>query len=351
MIHAGRRFPPMSSLLPVIMLLAVCFIYAGDPPPAVNEAHYLVKAKNFWQPQWCQNDLFAASGKAHWLFYVVFGWPTQLVSLTTTAWIGRGVGWTLIACGWTTLGRTLELSDRTIVAAFLIWLAGIEYANLAGEWVVGGIEAKVPAYGLVLFGLSDLLRNRWRRVWIWFGAAAAFHVLTGGWSVVAAMIAYGIRYQPWRGGHPRPTFFSKELFIGGSLSLVGLVPPLAMNWEATDSETNAAARTYAYFRISHHLTPAAFHLSWYLRHFGLVVLTAATVIVWRRQAKADHPLHRLVAFGLGAFAITTAGLIVGILPAIAPDFAAKLLRLYWFRLGDGMVPMILALTLAVLACE
>ena len=29
----------------------VFVLYAGDPAPAINEAHYLAKAKNFWQPQ------------------------------------------------------------------------------------------------------------------------------------------------------------------------------------------------------------------------------------------------------------------------------------------------------------
>ena len=77
----------------VLLLVGLFFIYAGDMPPMVNEAHYLVKAKNFWQPDWCANDLFAASGKAHTVFYVTFGWLTRILSLEAAAWIGRFAGW------------------------------------------------------------------------------------------------------------------------------------------------------------------------------------------------------------------------------------------------------------------
>ena len=84
-------------VLEIGMLVLLFYIYAGDPAPHVNEAHYLVKAKNFWDSTWCGQDLFAASGKAHTTFYFLFGWPTKFVSLETTAWIGRIVGWTMLA--------------------------------------------------------------------------------------------------------------------------------------------------------------------------------------------------------------------------------------------------------------
>ena len=82
-----------------LLLLTLFFVYAGDPPPMVNEAHYLVKAKNFWQPDWCASDLFASSEKAHATYYTLFGWPTLFLSLETTAWLGRVVGWLVLAFG------------------------------------------------------------------------------------------------------------------------------------------------------------------------------------------------------------------------------------------------------------
>ena len=37
--------------------------------------------------------------------------------------------------------------------------------HMAGEWVIGGVEAKGFAYVLVFLGLEALVRKRWNRMW------------------------------------------------------------------------------------------------------------------------------------------------------------------------------------------
>ncbi|MDA8744066.1 hypothetical protein N9N28_05485 [Rubripirellula amarantea] len=327
--------------LEMLVLVGLFFVYAGDAPPMVNEAHYLVKAKNFWQPEWCANDLFAASGKAHVLFYSTFGYLTQWVSLSTSAWIGRVIGWTLIAAGLSRLCRVfsresgLPHSLMYTWAVAIGWIAGIEYGNLAGEWVIGGIEAKVPAYGFVLFGIADLIQRRWNRVWVWFGAAAGFHVLTGGWSVVAAMVAWWIteRNQP---ANIRCPLVTRWLVLGGVLSLPGVIPAVQLSMGADPQDSAAAASVYSYFRISHHLMPAAFDFWWYLRHACLLFLLFALALTATKDTPAKR---RLMAWTIGVIAIAAVGMLVGFLPPVAPDLAAKLLRYYWFRVSDAIVPL------------
>ncbi|TWT99035.1 DUF6798 domain-containing protein [Neorhodopirellula pilleata] len=333
----------------VSAIVALFFIVAGDAPPGVNEAHYLTKAKNFWDPEWCRKDLFVTSGKAHWFFYWTFGWPTLFVSLSTTAWIGRAVGWALIAYGLTRLTRSLRLPVGYSLIIAIVWLAGIQNGNLAGEWVVGGIEAKVPAYGLVLLGLSELVARRWNRVWIYFGTAAAFHVLTGGWSVVAGWVAFvwleRIQRNP---NEPKARFLTPALFVGGVISLLGLIPALGMSSGATAAESVSAAKTYAYFRISHHLLPSAFHFDWYVRHGILTLVTIVFLATYlHRRKKASQELTAVAAFAAGALFISIAGLFVGMLPAVSPDWGARLLRFYWFRLADAITPLALACAVAV----
>ncbi len=322
--------------LEVLLLVGLFFIYAGDSAPMVNEAHYLVKAKNYWDPGWCSQDMFVASENAHATFYVFFGWPTKYLSLAETAWLGRLVGWLLLAIGLQRLSSVLFRQSFLSPAVALLWIAGVEYGNLAGEWVVGGIEAKVPAYGLILLALSCLVERRWNWVWVLLGGAAAFHVLSGGWAVIAAMGCW------WMTERRRPCgvkLFTPALFLGGAISLFGLGPALSMSFGADSEQAATAARIYSYFRIKHHLLPADFFLGWYLRFSALVLMMVGGLSLYRNRDEAIRIFGWFVSATLG---ISVAGLLLGFLPPYAPDLAAKLLRYYWFRLADAMVPLMVA---------
>lgn len=316
------------------LILAVLVIYAGDPVPAINEAHYLLKAKNFWQPEFLSRDAFVTSGKAHATFYATFGLLTQVGSLGFAAWAGRWIGWSTIAVGWQRLSWAVLPRKYASLATVLVWLPAIEHGNLAGEWVVGGIEAKVPAYGFVLFGLAALVRDRWRAVWPLLGAASAFHVLVGGWSVLIAGCVFIL--SPARRSWHRQLL---PLLGGGILALGGLLPALWLTAGTDPAEATEAARIYVYERISHHLLPADFKPAWYARHGALVVLAIAAVAM----CAPDPPLRRLSRFAAGAVLLAVIGVLLGLLPATHPDLAARLLRFYWFRLTDVAVPMALAI--------
>ena len=319
-------------------MVLLMYVYAGDPPPAVNEAHYLTKAKNFWQPDWCAGDLFVSSGKAHATFYATFGALTTWMSLSGAAWAGRWIGWTMLAVAAQRLSWSVAPVRYASLLVVMLWIVGVERANFAGEWVVGGIEAKVPAYALVLLAMERMVRGRWTWVWPLLGAASAFHVLVGGWSVIAAAVAWGCSGRQ-RGSLRQQVI---PLVIGGALSLLGLLPSILLSAEATPSQATMAARIYAYQRISHHLLPASFPWQWYARHAALLAVTAA--VLW---PVVRRPTVRPIAgFTLGAVIIAALGLLVGMLPALAPDLAARLLRFYWFRLTDAVTPLALAIGLA-----
>ena len=321
--------------LEVICLLLIFFAIAGDPAPMVNESHYLIKAKSFWDPSWCINDPFVASGKAHATFYYTLGYFTQYCSLETTAWIGRFIGWFMIALGLSHLSWNLFRKSFLCIPLAMIWTAGIEWGNLAGEWVIGGIEGKVPAFGLVLFSLGDMVDRKWNRTWILLGGASAFHVLTGGWSVIAAMTAWWITERPREDATP---LFRWPIFIGGTIALLGLGPALALESGVTAEESLRAARIYTYFRLPHHLVPSSFHPSWYLRHGLLVCLVAVLALSTHQPAR----FKSLKAYTATAFGFSCVGFVVGGAIRWNPDLSASLLRYYWFRLADAMVPLLFA---------
>lgn len=324
----------------ILLVFAVFFVHAGDPPPAINEAHYLVLAKNFWQPQWCDRDLFVTSDKPHILYHAAVGPLTNLFSLDTAAWIARVAGWMLLAVGLRAVCRAVSDRDFVCVLVAVIWIAGLEWFNFAGEWVVGGIEAKVPAYALVLCAMAQMAKGNWPWVWPLLGLASAFHVLVGGWTVLAAMAAYAITGR----GASTPVRQIVPLVVGGLIALIGLIPGLKMSAAADPGLSVAAAKIYTYARLSHHLLPTSFASSWYWRHGLIVVITMG--LVW--SLRRDKRFQPLVWLTVGCWGIALCGLGVGFLDHYSKELAARLLRYYWFRASDAITPLTLALAVAVI---
>ncbi len=261
--------PPRARWWEVLLILLVFFAIAGEPVPHLNEPHYLGRLKHFWDPSWCAGDLFLDSPDAHGLFVWSFGWVTKYLSLTATAWVGRALAWTFLAWAWQRLNWRLVPVPLASVLAAALWVTLTETAHLAGEWVVGGAEAKCFAYAFVLLALRELVDRRWNRTWILLGAASAFHVLVGGWSVVICAGIWlkqkGVRTIFSDGHIARLQALEKNssapfwqmlpgLVVGGLLALIGIVPAIALTWHQPPEIVAEANQIYVFERLPHHLS-------------------------------------------------------------------------------------------------
>jgi len=329
------------AVVEILLIVGLFFAVAGVATPGINEAHYLVKSKNFWDPSWCSRDLFVASGNPHWLFHATFGALTQWCSLSVSAWIGRSIGWTMLAIGIHAVTRTMTDRSGASLGVAVIWIAGIEYFNLAGEWVIGGIEGKVPAYGLLLFAIAWMVEGKWWRVWPTLGLASGFHVLVGGWSVLAGLVVY------WRCGRKQESVALQllPLCAGGVIAMSGIYPAWALTQGVDQDAVAAAAKIYTFERLSHHLTPAGLETAWYVRHSVLIVIFGC--VSWR--LRDDERFTVIRWFTVMMVSLAVIGLVLGLLPSVAPELSAKLLRYYWFRMTDSIVPLAVALAWARLA--
>jgi len=343
------------------LILAVFFIVGGAPTPHVNETHYLTKAKHYWDPSYCPGDMFLDSADPHLTFYWAFGWLTRFVSLPAVAWIGRLAAWLLIAIAWQRLSRAIVPAPWTAALSAAVWLALIEHGNFAGEWVVGGVEAKCFAYGFVLLGLAAMATGRWTATWIWFGAAAAFHVLVGAWAVLAGLCV-------WVTDPDARMPLAKMLpglIAGGLLSLPGVSPALMLERNADPAVVEEAARIYVFDRLPHHLAPLtlpADELTLRFTRFGVMAATMVALWAWAswqasRPNAASLPnssaiqwpallrIMRLAGFALVASCL---GLAIEAVLFNQPSIAARVLRYYWFRQADVAVPLAVSLAGAAL---
>lgn len=328
------------------LILMVFFALAGEAAPHVNEPHYLGRMKHFWDPSWCAGDVFLESPDAHGLFVWAFGWVTKYLSLTATAWVGRVAAWSLLAWAWQRLSWRLIPVPLASVLSAALWVTLTELAHLAGEWVLGGVEAKCFAYVFVLVTLRELVDGRWNRVWISLGLASAFHVLVGGWSIVVCAGLWLLGAKP--AGFVRSAIsMLPGTVVGAALALVGLVPALALSWGQPPEIVAEANQIYVFERLPHHLAlltlPTDEFLQRFWRHAALVAVLWLLGRAVRSEDSESSGLRLVASYAWGAVLLSVIGFTIEIALWNRPAMAASLLRFYWFRLSDVAVSLAVSL--------
>ncbi len=338
---------PRLAAFEIAWIFLIFFLFAGSLPPDVGESHYLTKAKHYWQPAWGAGDLFLESPDAHGVFYWTFGWVTRFCPLEATAWIGRVVTWLLLAWSWQRLSWSLMPRPLASLLSAGLMLFFLRNMHLAGEWVVGGVEAKGFAYVLVFLALEAICRNRWRAALLLAGGAGSLHVLVGGWTAIAIGLA-------WLMARDRPRLNSLLPAAAGGfvLALPGLIAAIALNWGVPKEIAREAARIYVFERLSHHLVYHSLEPHHIARFQGLLVIWACLSWLLRREVMVTR-LQKVVAgavvIGLVGVVIDQWFVIVGVSNGQMQSelAAAPLLRYYWLRMSDSLVPVGVSLAVVV----
>ncbi len=381
-----------------VWVLFVGYSLASSSIPGVNEPHYLSKARSFVQPDWCQRDFFLASQNAHYCFYRLIGPLTQWMTFSAVSFCGRAVSLLLFAWGWCRLSSRLGLSACGTSFASLIYLILVSYSQFSGEWIVGGFESKVPAWGFGLVAVSmwplSFDVNRRRQLALsgaLLGAAVSIHPVIGIWFVVALGISeLSLRIiRPFRRHSPAddqtdrtpdPADSGVAAFSTPSpnavtalvtdvlcfslpcvvIALPGLLPAIAILNDDSVSEANRNLASFiqVFWRLRHHLDPTEFSRSAWITTGGLLLLIvgAERYLRWsaRRTNAAGNTLPcvlLLTVLLLVSMVIAGTGIAIGwhTVPAkeiVGWEWRASLLKFYPFRLMDGLVPIVAALFLA-----
>jgi hypothetical protein len=339
----------------VLFIFLVLYLFAGSPPPDAGESHYLIKAKHYWNRDFCKGDLFLESPEAHLVFCWVFGWLTKFCSLDATAWILRVIAWLGFAFAWQRLSWAIAPQRLWSILSCALMLALLRCCHMSRELIlVGGVEAKVFSYVLVLLGMGELVRGRWNWAWAFMGAASAMHVIVGGWSGIAMGFAWLIAPKD----RPPLVKMLPGLAIAFVLALEGLIPGLMLTWGQDKATVNAAHQIYVFDRLAHHLVFHRFG-NWYLaRHLTLIAVSILLALRQRRLALNEKTCacRRLQRMVLGAVLIAGAGIVIdqGLVAWAAATgtsqgdyqaIASPILRYYFFRLSDALVPIACALTI------
>lgn len=350
--RAGPGISERLRSLGVIWLLLAGYSFLRVPVPGVNEPHYLGKAKAFWNPAWCAGDLFLESSSPHQAFYLTIGWLTRLFTLEETAIVGRCAALAVVAWGWRHFTEALGFRLRAAVGALSVLLLLQSWGSWSGEWLVGGVESKVFAYGLVFAGLGAVVAGRATPAAIWLGLATTMHPLVGGWATITVFLAALLRrFSPGRSDLPATAsipfrqraaillwwFVAAAPGIGWALPAMRGSPELARQ----------ADFIQVGYRLAHHLDPWTFAAG---NHRYFVILIGLWQILNGRRGWTDvrRPFNVIVAVSL-LIGLVSVGLSYGPRPWPLPlsDLAGwqlKLLKFYPFRLADLLIMVAVALS-------
>jgi hypothetical protein len=345
--HRGAG--PLGRLVALLATLAIFAAAGAWPVPDVNETVYLTKARHEADPAYGRGDFFLESREGHGVFFRLIGPLTAAVPLPRAAWIGRWLGWLALAAGFRHAIVPLVPGGWPALVAAALYSLALRQTTAAGEWVIGGCEAKVFAWALVLVAAGEVARGRFARAWLACGGATAVHVLVGGWGLVtlAAARAWSVRVAAWsRGAEPagdRGITAVGLVLAGIALAAAGVVPAMSLSAGADAATRAAAARIYVVERLPHHLLPRSFAAGLGARHllaiavWWLLETVAAGGDDRRRESRA-----RVARWTLCGLAVSLAGCAISLAEPLAPASVYGLLRYYWFRLGEGLLPLSLS---------
>ncbi len=336
--------------------LASIFLLVGDPVPGVNESHYLAKAKHAWDSSFAPGDIFLDSANTHGLFGIFAGSMTQILPLSAAAWIGRLICWSMMAFAWTMFIRSLAIP--LVYSSFLLvgWHVAVTWGNWAGEWAIGGFEAKSLAYPIVIAALARSANGYWKSCWILLGFATALHCLAGGWAAISIAIVWVLRSNLRTAGFEQ----FPAILLGLVIAMVGLLPAAA---GLLGPAAHGPAQIHTFNRLAHHLSPQMFtqerHVAGAIT-FSMLLLVTSMRWKFARLKNVNSSIAYVNRDGvqlLLQIAWVTVGLsLIGVIIDIgvspySPSTAASLLRFYWFRWFDIVLPLTWVIVLWVLVLD
>jgi hypothetical protein len=286
-----------------------------------NEVDVLPVALQFANPDWLAVDWYlnlAASYRG--LFNAIIGPFVSVLGFKGAAIAGRLVVQTLFASAVFAFLRTFRIRFSIGILFLLLFLNNQSIVAL--ERMTGGFETKTFAWPFVLLSLVAVVRGRWLAAFAAAGAALSFHVLVGLYAI-GCTVAGLVLNRKARLLELRDFRHAWAFCLTGAWGMFAVIQHLSSAGGASDGW-----RTYVTFRVPHHVLPDVWSGGLWI---AKLAVGALVVIVTYRRARCPK-IRFLAGYSIAAVGLFATGLLIWALNL--PD----LLRFYWFRFPDSMLP-------------
>ena len=182
----------------------------------------------------------------------------------------------------------------------------------------------------MLWSIQALVRGRWNLALVLIGAATSLHVVVGGWAAVLTALVWLVLPRDRTSLTSILPGIVGAFFIKHPRFVLCLEVRLGRRFRnhlggKPHSSGRAIAAPFAPDRVSNRICAAASVA------VGMFVLLCAIT-------PTDSGGRRFRAFVAAAMGLAGIGFALGWLVSIAPLTAASVLRFYWFRMSDILVP-------------
>ena len=333
---------------PAVLIVALVFVLLCLIPPdgalSDNEEDYFqLAARSVAAAPVSPESAVFDSAPHRFLADHLLGWLVAAAGFDAAQVLARALAAIAYALALGAVFRRIGLDALDAVLVVIVF-ALLGQTLFGGEWLFGGAEAKVAAYGFVLAGLAVLMGGKsFARAALLFAAATYFHFLVGIFWFFAGI---ALRFVEERRDLGRVAA-ATGLFLLLVAPLIGVIA-----WARLGADGAAAAGTpppdviYAIIRAPHHVAPFldadTFRAQWlpgYLLALGMLVGCA---VIWRA---AEAVRLRALALWL---ALLLAYLVLALVPAYVDRGAGVLGKFYLFRPAALVLLLWLALVAAFL---
>ncbi|NNC94719.1 MAG: hypothetical protein HKN92_04100 [Chitinophagales bacterium] len=293
----------------------------------VNEADLLPVAKHVVNPDWIPGDWYLGTnleGNYRFLFNMIFGSLATFLPLEAVSVVGRLFFITVFSYFAQQISNYYKIPFWFFIP--FLFLYSNNHSVGAREWMINGLESKSIAYSFVLLAILRWLKKDFKLFFLFCGLAVSFHVLVGAFAALTFVIAMFMNPHEFK---PYISSFFRNSWIGVVAGSFGLFFILKFLFESPQTLSPDPDLIYTLIRVPHHVLPSTWNMDHAISFGGISILVL--IIVFFRSK--DVLLKLLVSIPLASLVFMLIGFIL--------YWTGKytLLKFYWFRYPDAILPL------------
>lgn len=292
-------------------------------------------ARSVYNGEWLNNDWYLNLKIPYrFLFSYPVGYFSDKFGFLETIYAGRIISYVFFAISINRLINTIRAPKSFIYynLALIVFFSFFGLGSGAGEWMVGGLDTKVFAYGFILLSISYFIEKDLKKCLAFSGLALSLHLLIGFYNILSFIPLILIYHK--HSSKPISEIIKLLPFfiIPSSIGLYGIITQLT---PVNDSISNIGWDIYVNIRVPHHTIPSLFSKKTWL----FLILFSITNVLILLNTKI-FKLKLISIYALATVTINIVGLIVFFIYG-----NSHLLKYYFFRFSDVMLPLITTISI------